>query len=297
MTNHHNNGHNHTPGHSTPATPRLSTAELFEMASLDALGLLDEQERRAFEEGFAAAAPSVKAQLRAAQSRVAEIDAFLPRVSPRAGLRDRVLAAVQAAIDAAIPSRNPVAKVHGAGREAPLLPSRGVSAIWRAVAIGCAAAVVVVSVVTVQMYRQVQEQDRAFASGEMAQTFIRSFGAQFEPSLYSPKTRFVQFDVASKMGAAARAQMGALLMMDPEAKTAQFFCRDLPELEGHYALVLLDEKGSIVRQVSALRASGGRIVAQNIAGLDFKSGMSFALTSAPARPDQLGEPLLRSNNL
>jgi hypothetical protein len=253
MTNHHNNGHNHTPGHSTPATPRLSTAELFEMASLDALGLLDEQERRAFEEGFAAAAPSVKAQLRAAQSRVAEIDAFLP--------------------------------------------SRGVSAIWRAVAIGCAAAVVVVSVVTVQMYRQVQEQDRAFASGEMAQTFIRSFGAQFEPSLYSPKTRFVQFDVASKMGAAARAQMGALLMMDPEAKTAQFFCRDLPELEGHYALVLLDEKGSIVRQVSALRASGGRIVAQNIAGLDFKSGMSFALTSAPARPDQLGEPLLRSNNL
>lgn len=72
----------------------MTLQELFENAHLEALGMLDPAEQAAFEKAYAAASPSVKAQLRAEQARWAAQQVLLPEVEPSPDLKSRVLAAV-----------------------------------------------------------------------------------------------------------------------------------------------------------------------------------------------------------
>ena len=77
----------------------MTTHELLELASLDAMGLLDPEEREAFELAFRAAAPALQAQIRREQLRLSYIDGILPVVEPPPGLRARVMAKVREAIE------------------------------------------------------------------------------------------------------------------------------------------------------------------------------------------------------
>jgi len=67
----------------------MNTYELLEAAQLDALGLLDDAERDAFDAAFFAASPDVQAQIRREQARLVRTD-WLPssEVEPSAGLKD-----------------------------------------------------------------------------------------------------------------------------------------------------------------------------------------------------------------
>jgi hypothetical protein len=56
----------------------MTAYELIEMAVLDALGILDEEERASFERAFAAAAPGLQAQVRAEQARLVDLVDLLP---------------------------------------------------------------------------------------------------------------------------------------------------------------------------------------------------------------------------
>lgn len=73
----------------------MSLQELIELAILDAMGLLDEREQASFESAFRTASPSIQAQVRREQTRLSRIEALLPDVTPPAGLRAAVLAAVR----------------------------------------------------------------------------------------------------------------------------------------------------------------------------------------------------------
>ncbi|QYU70067.1 hypothetical protein J4558_08100 [Leptolyngbya sp. 15MV] len=53
-------------------TPSMPFHDLLEMAVLDTLGLLDEQEQAAFEMAFRSAPPAVQAQVRREQTRFAK---------------------------------------------------------------------------------------------------------------------------------------------------------------------------------------------------------------------------------
>ena len=77
----------------------MMTHELMEMASLDAMGLLDPTERETFELAFQAADPALQAQIRREQLRFSRMDDMLPKVSPPLGLRARVIAAVRGAME------------------------------------------------------------------------------------------------------------------------------------------------------------------------------------------------------
>ena len=64
----------------------MTTRELLELASLDAMGLLDDNEHEAFEGAFRAAAPAVQRQVRREQERLTGDTSTLPDVDPPAEL-------------------------------------------------------------------------------------------------------------------------------------------------------------------------------------------------------------------
>lgn len=217
-------------------TQKMSTHEMLEMASLDALGLLSEDERLAFERAFSAAPPALQAQIRADQARVAGDDSLLPRIDPPLGLRARVLAAVREAMQSV--GGRPV------GRIAPdILPGRGVSPIWRAAAIGLMAASIVFAFTTLQMRREYESITSRLVSDAWTEQFLAEFGPKFERMLYDPKTQRVAFTAAE--GDETLRQAGAVLLLDPETGVGELLCKNLPMTDGEYELVLVDESGEV----------------------------------------------------
>lgn len=269
-------------GTSTPSGRRLSTAELFELASLDALGLLDEPERREFEEAFQRAPSALRAQLRAQEARMVELESTLPRVEPPATLRARVIAAVQEAYQAARAGR--LARLQSLAGSPALLPARGVSPIWRAAAIGCAAAAIVFGVATQMMRERYRELDTAFTTSAALELYMREFGPRFEQMFVDPQTRFVQFQspvvpaAPAAAGDARPVEPGAVLMLNPRSRQATFYCRRLPEESGRYDLVIIAPDGTATRAVLSFIASGPS-VAKQIEELDVPDGATLSLES------------------
>ena len=66
----------------------MTLKDLLEHAHLDALGLLDERDKAAFEAALATAPAGVRAQVRSEQARWATMETLLPDAEPPAELRD-----------------------------------------------------------------------------------------------------------------------------------------------------------------------------------------------------------------
>lgn len=245
----------------------LSSKELLELASLDALGLLDEDERRAFETAFRAADPALQAQVRLEQTRATRLESLLPKVAPPIGLRARVLAAVRAAIAesaAAIPFRGPSSR---------LLVGPGVSPMWRAAAISFAAGSLVLAVATYRLRSESIELRQVYESSQMVDEWREAFGPRFQRMFFSPETRrvcFVEDTTGSEPAPAA-------LLWDSAKGTAFLYAMDLPA-DGTYDLVLLDEQGNVVRTLMVAFRSIGRPMEQAVPGsFEFDAAGSIAL--------------------
>jgi hypothetical protein len=253
------------PGASNRPPPAHTTRDLFELAGLDALGLLDDAERRDFEAAFAAASPALKAQLRTQQSLFGAIEETLPQVSPPTSLRARVLAAVAGAIS--------VTRLHDAGRTLPaILPSRGVNRVWRAAAIGFAAAAVVLGFTTLQMRAKYHEMDQAFLTNAASDHFVRDFGTRFEQLLLDPSTRVMAMKHEGPGAAAA-----AVVLVDDQGKSGFFLARDLPSVAGSFNLVLVGKDGQVIGEpLLSFRPTGSRLVAP-ISDVQVPDGASFAV--------------------
>src|SRR5690606_37987452 len=81
-----------------PMTQKSTTRELGEIASLDALGPLSEEEREALDSAFRAAPPELIELLRREQARIAENKALFSPMGAPSGLRARVLHSIRGAI-------------------------------------------------------------------------------------------------------------------------------------------------------------------------------------------------------
>lgn len=265
----------------------MSTKDLLELASLDAFGLLDEVERRSFEDAFRKAHPNVKAQVVAAQRRMADIDALLPDVTPPASLRQRVLEAVAREVEL-------VNQPAVAGRIGPdIIPATGVSRVWRAAAIGCAAAAVVFGFTTLQMKSRYAELDNAYKANAVADLFVKEFGPRFENALMAPRTQFVQFAAAAERAGGAGSP-AAVLLLDPESKTGQLFCKDLPDANGVYSLTIVDASGAKRQAEFVFRASGSRAVLTDMRNVDLKAGEQLVINGGAGNQ---ARPMLRSRTL
>ncbi len=230
----------------------MTTRELLELASLDAMGLLDDNEHEAFEGAFRAAAPAVQRQVRREQERLTGDTSTLPDVDPPAELRERVLGRVRDAMA--------TARADVVGRIVPEEFSirANVSPLWRAACIGFATATLVLFGVGYSMQSQYNDALRAGQSGEIA-AIAQRLGPRFEQVLLSPTSERVAF--ASTVGSTSpeSPQLQAAVYLDHETQTAFLVCRNLPEVDGvaDYRLVVIDEDGAERSMIAKLPYTGG----------------------------------------
>ena len=218
----------------------MTTRDLLEQASLDALGLLDEQERADYEASFRAAAPDIQAQIRREQLRFADLTDLLPPVDAPAGLRARVLAAVR---DAIVAVSSPKTSGGAVGRIGPALAGRAVfntAPVWRAACIGFATATVVLSVFFIWMSQEARRIQSMITSDSIAEYLQQNAGPSALEVLASDNLRNYAFIPA----AADYTTLSARLLVDPEQGKAVLFCKNLPQINGSYRLIIESTDGS-----------------------------------------------------
>lgn len=226
----------------------MTLQDMIELAILDALGLLDEEETRAFESAYRGAAPAVQAQIRREQTRLARIEALLPNVTPPAELRAVVVEAIRREISAThvAGSINPAKSVADS-----MIPSRRVSPLWRAAALGMAAAAVVFGVTTLKFQFHLDEMRRQMQDSELLALVNTQFGPKVRDVLFSRDTKRVILTPApSTKGQAS-------IFLNPEWTDALFFCRAISAPAGRTLKVaIIDGDNKIVRELATFTSSG-----------------------------------------
>jgi anti-sigma-K factor RskA len=277
------------PEMSTSAQEPASTRELLELASLDALGLLDGDEREAFERAFEAAPRAVREQIRREQGRIAAADdALLPEVDPPAGLRARVRGAVRDAMDRVRSERDVV------GRIAPNAWSlrRNVSPLWRAACLAFATATISLLVAGFHVRQTYNESLASAADGALAEQIARELGDSFVEVLLSPTAERVALQpvLASASFDRFEGRGEGLLMFDQDAGVGLLVVRNLPVLEGEYEVVLMDDVAN-VRETLVRFRSEGELQSRRIDPKDLRSGMVLAIIPIQAG-DSRRDPVL-----
>jgi hypothetical protein len=217
----------------------MNTQQLIEMAVLDALALLDDEEREDFERSFRGASPDVQAHVRREQTRLCNIESILPNVEPPAGLRAAVLAAVRDEI--ALERDHAVAgRIARGGVALQLLPVRRVSPLWRAAAVGLATASVVFGVTTLWMKGEFRKLETTIAAFDTNASIDNALGQ--EAALLVRDASVPKF--ALQPVSASFPGSGSLFL-DNERGKGVLFCNQLPtQEEGRtYKIMLVDGDG------------------------------------------------------
>ena len=94
-----------------PDSTNITRDELLELATADALGVLDQVDAARFERAFSSAVPSVQAEVRALQDRLCAERALLADEQPPASLRLKTLARVAGAIEEHTAAVAPIATI------------------------------------------------------------------------------------------------------------------------------------------------------------------------------------------
>lgn len=94
-----------------PDGSSITREELIELAHADAIGVLDDVDSARFERAFQLASPSVQAEVRALQQRIASSPLFLSDEKPAASLRLKTLARVASAIEDQAAAAQPIATI------------------------------------------------------------------------------------------------------------------------------------------------------------------------------------------
>jgi hypothetical protein len=232
----------------------MSLQELIELAILDAMGLLDEREQAGFEAAFRTASPVVQAQVRREQTRLSRIEALLPDVTPPAGLRAAVIEAVRAQIASGTADQKELVLPY-------ILKSRTVSPLWRASALGLAAAAVVFGITTFQWKHEYDHLQEVLRGDNVILALNNQFGASYvRDVLFAPDTRRVVFKPVTPgfKGAAS-------VFLHPEWKEAKFFAESMTTPEGRpYRLAVIDDEDHIVQVLDTI-TSDGRLFSKDIA--------------------------------
>lgn len=253
----------------------MSVQQLIELSILDAMGLLDEDERQQFELSFRRATPAIQAHVRREQTRLSRIESLLPAVEAPAGLRALVLDAVRAHM---------VSEVADDGVSDLVIPmtrSTRVHALWRAGAIGLAAASIVLGFTTFVFQSQFDSLTKLTQQGSIVDSMAREYGAAFVHDLVFD--RDTQRVVLTSDRENFKGQ--ASLFINPEWDNAKFFCRSLTSPEGKtFRLAILDEEGHVVEVLREFRSNGELMPME----VDLKPGMKghIAVVLPGERPDQ-----------
>jgi hypothetical protein len=259
----------------------MTIRDLLEMASLDALGLLDDEERAAFDASFRAASPDIQAQVRREQRRAVDLDAILPQVEAPAGLRARVLGAVRRAIAEVSTPVASLQPVSDAGHRRSLFGFTRATPVWRAACIGFATATVVLSGAFGWMTRAHSQLANQMTSGKMLEEFQQVAGSR-ALDILAARNR----DDVSLIPAGNDVAQGVIanLYLDIDKGEAVLLCRGLPALAGEYRLVI--ENGADQKRIQAFESTSGGTIPVMVKGLSVQDLRSLAIVG----PDADGGP-------
>jgi hypothetical protein len=262
----------------------MNTRDLFELASLDVLGLLDDDERRAFEAAFRAAPASTQAQIRREQLRAAHTlqAEWLPSAEVPFGMKGKVMASVREAINAA---RAGELGEHVARRIGPLSVrlQRNVSPLWRAAAIGLLTASAVLTVALVRQSDQYDGIRRTVMSDAAVAAMAEQFGAEFASVLTSPTSDVRTLRPVGEQFAAASGR----IVIDEANGNVYLLCNTLPPRDDGYRVVLVNDRGEVERELSRFESTGGFAFAKFAAkGVGVASTLAILPGSGPVTMDR-----------
>ena len=246
----------------------MKTNELLELASLDAMGLLDPNERDAFERAFESAPPAVQAQVRREQTRLAAFDSVLPQVNPPLGLKAKVLAALRDAMEAV--SNRPRADVIASIR-AP----RGVNPLWRVGAIAAAAAAVALAISTLELTREYDDITATAVSNAAIDTMRERFEPGFDRILLSDQTVIVQLK-SDQASDAQRSRPSGVLLVDSKTRTGRLIAQGLSSTD-EYELVLINKDGRQIKTALSFRGSPAQMEYRTLGEVQLENVASIAL--------------------
>ena len=199
----------------------MNAQQLLEMALLDSCGLLEADELERFEQGFAQAPESIKAQIRREQSRFADQSELLPDVTPRPELRRLVVDAVKRAAGAA--------------------------------SIVLAVTTVFGGVLSMELRNQIEDMGDRISSITSADHFLR-YGNMpgLRDAMMSPSSERVLFQPVD-----ASSGTTAAIYSDTDTSRSYFVCNRLPVLgAGQYELVVLDDDHKYVSTITTFSSNG-----------------------------------------
>ena len=243
----------------------MDTRELIELTTLHALGLLDEDERERYEASMVAAPEGVRAQILDEARRMADLGDLLPPDEPRHEMREMVLAAVRAAIarggERGASRRRAGAAPRGGADRARTARPRGhtqprcprgapkVHRFWRAATIGFGAALIVISVVSINNMQSIRQSE----PDTLVMQLYDNIGGEFlEATIFDANTTRV-----AMVSPDASSNSVAAVWHNPDWNSARLFIKNLRSEDGTpYRLVVLDEDGEVVREVASFISDG-----------------------------------------
>lgn len=243
----------------------MNTHELIEYTMLHALGLLEDDERQAYEAAFDAAPKPVQLRVREEARRMADLGDLIPEVEPSDELRDVVVAAVRAAmredenesrIAQQTTEASPVIGRIDSSTPAParatsqprLSTSRRVHRVWRVAAVGFAAASIAMGVVMVNIQQTMQQANQ----NGLVNSVYDNLGPQFLDGLTDPTSTRV-FLVATD----SNSKSEAAVYKNPDRGSAQLIVNNLADEQNRpLRLVVLDEDNNIVEVIKTFTPTG-----------------------------------------
>jgi len=238
----------------------MSTQELIEHTMLHALGLLDEDERERYERSMLRAPSTIRAGVLDEARRMADLGDLLPPDEPAPELREMVLSAVRAAQreqenELRIAGARPVHPKTEHAAESPRRSQPRISRaprvhrFWRASTIGVAAALIVVSVVSINNMQSIAHTE---PDTLVMQLYDNIGGEYLEETIFDPNTRRV-----AMVSPDASTNSVAAVWSNPDWNSARLFIKNLrSENDAPYRLVVLDEDGEVVREVASFVSDG-----------------------------------------
>ncbi len=293
----HRRDHNKDNGTAGRIITPMGVKELLELAAFDVLGILEENEREAFDAGFASAPADVQAQIRREQRRIATLDIHLPDVSPQENLREQVMATVRHAIQSERVSEPVllsmrIATDKGDEHVPEVRTSRRVNSMWRAAALGFMAASIVFGVTTLQMRTEYTQLELALQDEQFAEQLLGMFGLEFENVLFNSQIRHASFTPGT---GSTRGQ--AVVLFDPESDKAWLVSRGLPITDNgqRYRLAVVDEQGNIVRELTSFSPTGQLVGAA--VELDVPIDARLAIFGPDSNVSGDAEPMMQTKPL
>ncbi len=180
----------------------LTRQDLLELASLDALGLLDEFDSAHYTRAFLDAPAAVQDEIKQRQAELAADRTLLPEEGPTPSLRQRVLDGVAEAVEQKDDELAPLAQIgqrYRAMVASGAEPFRQTSTpFWRAAVFVLAAAVVVLAYFTTDAYRQGNLIAVAALTGNTAEQLEKMIGPTFKDFLLDGNAELIAFEASER---------------------------------------------------------------------------------------------------